>query len=297
MNKLILITALAFSLTGAAYAQGGDDTVVAIINGENVTAADLDRMYANLNPKMRESYEAAGGKVQFLETYVGKKLLIQEAAKRNFDKQPEIAAALADARESALFDLYVRHAIAQNVIPDSVLRQHYERDRKQFEAPPNVKGRHILVTPTEQRVSNTAGDDAKTEEDARKKIAELRTMLLEDPSSFAAYAMRFSEDGSAMRGGDLGWFKPGQMVPEFEAVAFDMKPGEISPVIKTQFGYHLVYIEDVRPARQRTFEEVKGEIRERLLAEYGSDVLEEVNAETMQLRQNSRIQIFSDRVY
>lgn len=297
MNKLILITAMTFSLAGAVWAQSGDENVVAIINGERVTIADLDRMYANLNPKMRESYEAAGGKVQFLETYVGKKLLIQEATKRNFDKQPEIAAALADVRESALFDLYVRHAVAQNVIPDSVLRAHYNRSPKQFETPMNVKGRHIVVTPTEERVTNTSGDDAKTEEDARKKISELRTSLLADPSAFASFAMRFSEDASAMRGGDLGWFKPGQMVPEFERVAFSMKPGEISPIVQTQFGYHLVYVEDVRPARVRSFEEVKGEIRERLLAEYGADVLEEVNAETMQLRQTSRVQIFADRIY
>lgn len=297
LKKQILVAALAMSMAAVAFAQSGGATVVAVINGETITAADLDRLYGNLNPRMRENYEAQGGKLQFLETYVGKKLLVQEAMKRNFDKQPEIAAALADARESTLFDLYVRHAIAQQVIPESVMREYYQKNLQQFRSPDMIKARHIIATPEEQRVSNTTGDDAKTEDDARKKISDLRGKILENPDAFSSLAMRFSEDGSAARGGDLGWFRRGQMVPEFESVAFSLKQGEVSPVVKTSFGYHVIMVEEARAGGVKPYEDARNEIREKLLAEYGADVLEEVNAETMQLRQNSTVRVYADRVY
>lgn len=296
MKKLVAI--IAFAATAAAgYAQSAPEQVVAEINGERITVADLDRMYRNLNPAMRKQYDQVGGKKQFLEQYVGKKLLVQEAVKQNFEKRPEIAAALADARDSVMFDLYVRHEVASEVIPEAELLKYYEANRQRFRRPEMVRGRHILATPSEGRVVNTSGDDAKTNDAARKKIQDLARMLDGKGSeAFAATAMRFSEDQSALEGGDLGWFGRGQMVPEFEDAAFSTPVGSVSGVVMTDFGYHVILIEDRREGGVPPFEAVRHEVREKLLADRQQQVMAEVNALTMELRRNSTIRVYPDRI-
>lgn len=301
MRKILFPALLLVAVSG--FAQGkpvapapAESKVVATINGENVTADDLDRMYRNLSPNMRASYEKAGGKKQFLQQYVGKRLIVQEAVKGSFDKRTDVAAALRDARETALFDLYVRYNIAASTVSEAEMRRYYEAHQGEFQTPETIKARHIIATPGDDRVMNTTGDNAKTDADAQKKINDLRKAAETNKEMFSSLALRFSEDAAAPSGGDLGWFTRGQMVKEFEAAAFATPVGQVSPVVKSTFGYHIILVEDRREGGVKPFEEVASEIRERLLTERADRVMADLNSLTLQLRQASQIQLHEENI-
>jgi parvulin-like peptidyl-prolyl isomerase len=299
MKQLIITLAiLGSALTAFAQQEKAakpEAKIAATVNGEVITVDDVNRMYANLNPRMREGYEQNGGKEAFVEQYLRKRLVVQEAVKNNFDKNPEIAALLRDAREAALFDLYVRRVVAAEVISDAELRSYYDSHKETFRVPERVKVRHIVGTPmAETAVFNTSRDNAKSEEEARRKIENI--MLTLTPSNFAEKAMRFSEDPSAPTGGDLGTFERGKMVKEFEDVAFSTPVGQISTMFKTQFGWHVLLVESHQEAGYKTFEEVKPEIRERLLSERADRVLSQVNVLTMELMNHGHTSMFRENL-
>jgi peptidyl-prolyl cis-trans isomerase C len=295
MNR-VTIVALTLGLAANALAQQApaanprEEKIVAVINGEKLSAAQLDRLYARINPQMRANYERSGGKIQFLDQYINQRLLLQEAVKSRFDKRPDIAAELEAAKDATLFDRYVREVVALEVISESEMRAFYDKNKNSFMREETVKARHIIATPQAGNVTNNLNDDAGSIEDARKKMMQLKKQL-DAGANFAELAASHSEDGSATSGGDLGWFGRGKMVGEFEEVAFSLKPGETSDVIETQFGFHIVRLDDRKAGGIPPYEEVRGEIRERFMNERAEKVLERVSALTRELRTTSTVQI------
>ena len=146
-------------------------------------------------------------------------------------------------------------ALAKEVaVTDAEVQKAYQDRIAQFTTPAQVKARHILFK---------ASTDAQYAE-ALKKAQELRVKLVHG-LDFAKAAEQFSEDPSARgRGGDLGWFDAPKMVKEFSDAAFKLKRGEISEPVKTQFGYHLIQLEDSKPAQVKSFDEVKAQIKAQL---------------------------------
>lgn len=289
MKKLIVGTLL---LTVAMIAGAQEkSTVVATINGEVLTKVEFDRMWAELAPDMQKNYMASGGKIQFLDNYIRKRLLIQEALKENFDEREDVKFLVRRAMESALFDAYVRHVVSREVVPDAEIRKIYEEREADFIRPKMVKGRHIVATPDGMAVNNRADSNAMSRPEAHEKIINIHRQLETNPGSFSDLAMQFSEDASSTSGGDLGWFSAGKMVPEFDEIVFDMQPGEISPVFESRFGYHVVLVEDVKPAGIIPYDEAKEVIREQLLRERTEQVLARVQALSQELRAASSISI------
>lgn len=122
--------------------------------------------------------------------------------------------------------------------PEADMKKHYEANKKSFMTSDEIKGRHILV---------------KKEDEAKSILAQLQK-----GGDFAALAKKHSIDESnKSAGGDLGWFAQGMMVPEFNDVAFKLKINDYSQPVKTQFGYHIIQVQDKRPAKQKTYEESK----------------------------------------
>jgi peptidyl-prolyl cis-trans isomerase D len=139
-------------------------------------------------------------------------------------------------------------------ITDAEIRRRYDANRDSYRQEEQVKARHIIF------MTRDSGKDV--EQKAKTRADSLLAAIRKDGGDFTELAKRFSEEpGAPTSGGDLGWFGRGAMVKEFETAAFAMKPGEISPVVKTQFGYHIIKLEDRKAAGQRPFEEVRGEIR------------------------------------
>jgi peptidyl-prolyl cis-trans isomerase D len=147
-------------------------------------------------------------------------------------------------------------------IAEAAIRRKYDASPAAWRQEEQVKARHILfmtrgATPEQDRIAKVRADS-------------LLAAIRKGGGDFAELAKRFSQEpGAPSSGGDLGWFGRGRMVKEFEAAAFALKPGEISPVVKTQFGYHIIKVEERKPAGTKSFGEVRGEIRTQMAQSQG----------------------------
>lgn len=290
----------------AQQAANSGDKIVATLNGETITQSQLDRMYNGLSVQMRGQYDQAGGKQKFLEVYLGKRLLVQEAMKQGFDKRPDVQQALNAAKESTLFDRYVRDVVASSIVTESMIREYYDKNPDQFGEPEKVKARHIIV------MYNGAGPKPKSKDSAAVEIENIAQRLAEQSwktkdadkatqskafeQNFIAAAKQYSEDGVAQEGGELGWFTAGKMDPKFDEMAFTTAPGTMSKPFETRYGYHLIFVEDHKPAGKVPYEEAREAIREKLLSEHTAQIMTAVQQFSNQLRNDSKVAVFPDNI-
>lgn len=304
---VIALVALALPLVAAEPGKQKEPKQVAVINGETITSDVLDQMYGHLSAQMRAQYDATGGKAAFLENYLRKRLLVQEAIKAGFDKRPDVQLDMNAAKESALFDRYVRDVVASQVVTDAEMKKFYDENPGNFATPERVRVRHIVVT------GGGTGPHPKSDEEALAKIEAIATELhkqmmgvraTDDPavadrirlSYFSELARKYSEDGSAQAGGDLGWVVKGQLDPVFEEAAFKLEKGVPSGIVKTRFGYHIILVEDKQAAGTESFESAKAAIREWLMAQHAEDVMQTVTKLTNELRSSSKIAIYPENI-
>jgi len=158
-------------------------------------------------------------------------------------------------------------------VTDEEIKAYYAANSDSMQQKEQVHARHILVM-----VKDSDPDSVKTE--ARKKIEEVykKAKAGED---FAALAREYSEGPSGPAGGDLGWFGLGAMVPEFEAAAFATRKGEISDIIKTQFGWHIIKVEDRKEAKTQAMEDIRDEIAEKIAQEKASENITDLLDQSM----------------
>ncbi|MHC1742120.1 MAG: SurA N-terminal domain-containing protein [Syntrophobacteraceae bacterium] len=150
-------------------------------------------------------------------------------------------------------------------VTDAQVQRDYEDNLEKYHQEAEVKARHILF---ELKEDAPEADVAKVKAEAEKVLAEARK-----GGDFGQLATKYSKDsGSAKQGGELGWFGKEKMVPQFSEAAFALKPGEISDLVRTQFGFHIIKVEDVRPEKTKSLEEVKSEIVGALKEEKGREI-------------------------
>ena len=303
--KHILVLATTLLVAAGAFAQkpaatSDSDKIVAVVNGETITKAKLDVLYAAMDPQMRAQYEKSGGKMAFLDNYVSKKLMLQEAVKSGYDKRPDVIAWVSGAKDSAMFDKYIRDTVVPTIITDAEVRKYYDEHPGDFTVPESVKVRHIVIS-----WNNKPKPDAM---DKIKQIAqEIHTgaPLPTDPrpesqqillNRFIAAARQYSEDGVGPTGGDLGWVSRGMLDKNFEEAAFGMKPMTMSGIVESQFGYHLIFVEAKRPEHEQPFGEVKNDSRDFLMTQHAADIMGAVKRLTNELRANSKIAFYPENV-
>jgi peptidyl-prolyl cis-trans isomerase C len=139
---------------------------------------------------------------------------------------------------------YITEKLKEKPVTEEEMKDYYEKNKKEFVIPEKRKASHIIVS-----------DENKAKELLKK---------IKEGADFSQIAKENNIDGSKNKGGDLGWISKGYMIKEFEEVAFSLKKGEISDVIKTKFGYHIIKVEDIKPEEERNFEEVKESIRKKI---------------------------------
>jgi peptidyl-prolyl cis-trans isomerase D len=179
-----------------------------------------------------------------------------EEARRAFDADPA-RYTLPERARFAWFAVLAKDFRAASPPAEAEVKAYYDAHAAEFSSPKAVHARHILFRLKE---------DAAADEE--KKIRERAQFVLEKarakPDSFAALAREFSQDASGPKGGDLGWFEAGQMVPQFEQAAFALKKGEVSGLVRTRFGIHIIRVEEVREPGARTLEQAHAEVVERM---------------------------------
>ncbi len=155
----------------------------------------------------------------------------------------------------------VHGAKETNVTTDEV-KQHYDQNQAKFSKSEQVRASHILIKPKVEKPGAQPTPEAKA---AAKAKAEELLKQVQDGADFATLARENSDGPSAPKGGDLNFFSKGQMVPEFDKTAFELKVGQVSDVVETQFGYHIIKLTDRKEATVTTFEQAKDEIANKLI--------------------------------
>jgi len=301
--KRLLITAVLIASAASALAQtsasetSGSDKVVAIVNGERITSARLDQLWNRLPEKMRANYlKSGGGKLGFLQNYLGKRLLVQNAVRNGFDKLPEVQAELEATKESALFDLYVRDVVGSQFVNETTMREFYDQHRDEFNVPERVNVRLIKISTTRRPVP-----------EARKMISDLMLQLFAERdaaggdaqkaiAAFAEAARKNSEDPSAQAGGSRGWVTRDQLDRRVGEAAFTMKLKTISGIIEGDDALYLMMVEGREQASVEPYETARNAIREYMMQSNVQKVLEVVNKTTADLRAASKVEIHPENV-
>lgn len=287
--------------------------VLARVNGQSVTKADFDRLVKNMELSAGQSIPAERRDDilrKALDQLVTYAVLSQEIKARNisvsdaeidgnlkqmqsqFPSEAEFKKALAargmsieqlrsDARTDMSITKMMDAEVANQAPPtDAQVREFYDKNPDKFKQDESVRASHILF-----RV-----DEKATDAEKKKVRAQAESVLKQAKggADFAELAKKHSADGSAAQGGDLNFFSRGQMVPAFEQVAFALKPGQISDIVTTQFGYHIIKVTDRKPASTVAFDDVKDRIRE-FLAQQQKQQRAEAFIET--LKKKAKIEV------
>lgn len=243
--------------TLGAIAQPTSDVVMQGPGGQ-VTTVDVEAAVQQFPLASRKSMLARPEQVQRIaeDTYV-RRVLAQEAEQTGLDKDPLVQSMVRLARERILSDARLydvgKAGWPDDVALESFAREQYKAQPERFTAKERVQARHILVAAQEATDVSRAAAKAKAEDLLQQ---------IKNGASFESLAAQHSVDqATASRGGDLGLFEVGTMVPTFEAALKDMTTaGQLSEVVETQFGYHIVRFEKRVPAGIRPFDEVKADL-------------------------------------
>ncbi|RJF76118.1 peptidylprolyl isomerase [Rhodopseudomonas palustris] len=253
---------LAFALLASPMARAQDaDPVLAKVNGAEIRQSDVTRAEEELGPSLAQM-DPASKKENVLSFLIDMKIVAKAAEDKKIQDTAEFKKRLDFARNRLLMDdlLSVEGKAATT---DEAMKKVYDDAAKQISGEQEVRARHILV---------------ETEDEA-KAIAE----ELKKGADFAELAKKKSKDPGASDGGDLGFFTKDQMVPEFSAVAFSLEPGKISDPVKSQFGWHIIKVEEKRNRQAPTFDQVKPQIEQYVTRKAQSDYV-------AQLRQSAKVE-------
>lgn len=225
-----------------------DNKILANVGGIAITNADIDEFLANLGQR-GQAYNTPEGRAAILNQVVANKLLLLDARKNLLEMEPEFKAQLAKFKESLLVSYATEKALTSVTISDREVEDYYNANSERFMGEEAVSASHILVA---------------TEEEAR----EIYGRIAKGESTFEEEALAHSTCPSKANGGNLGEFGRGQMVPEFDKAVFEMEVGEItSEPVKTQFGYHLIKLNEKKEAAITPLAEIQNELKMALLDE------------------------------
>lgn len=230
------LIAAGFVLIAAFPVAAQDDPVVAKVEGQEIRRSEVVRAFSSLPQQMQQ----AGFETIYpglLERLIQQRLLIVEGRKNKLEDSDEVKVRLKRLEDALVGEVYLNQLIEQNMTP-GLLDQRYKDFLAKNPPVDEVRARHILL---------------KTETDAKNVIGHL-----DAGKKFDEAAKEFSTGPSAASGGDLGYFKRGDMVKPFADAAFAMKAGQVTPLpVKTRFGWHVIKVEERRSVTPPSFEEMK----------------------------------------
>ena len=242
----------------AAPATAPADPIIAKVNDHVIRQSDV-RAAAETLPENARGMPAQVLLPMLLDQVIDGQALLIEARKNGLDKDPVVSRQMTDASDRALQSALIGREVGPT-LSEAAIRARYDRDIAGKPGEEEVHARHILVA-----------DEAE----AKKIIAELKK-----GGDFAALAKKYSTDPGGAQGGDLGFFRKEEMVPEFAEAAFAMKPGEISTVpVHTQFGWHVIKLEERRTAPPPSFEQSHDQLRQKLIQEGVQAVIAKARAD------------------
>ena len=255
---LFLGVALTIGAPQFAGAQKKDDPVLARVNGVEIRQSDLDIAEADVGPSLQVQ-EPNARKEALLAYMIDLTALAQAAAKQKLEAAPDFEQRMAYAKNKVLMEALLGD-LAKKASTDAEMKKLYDESVAKTKPEEEVRARHILV---------------KTEKEAQDVLAKLK-----GGADFEKLAREISTDPSAKtNGGDLEYFTKGQMVAEFSDAAFKLNKGQVSQPVKTQFGFHVIKVEDKRMKPVPKFEEVKDQVQAFVVRKAQAEIVMKVRAE------------------
>lgn len=249
--------ALVLSLAVAGPLRAADDPVLAKVNGAEIKKSDVTMAEEELGPSLAQM-DPATKDDNVLSFLIDMKIVAKAAEDKKVADGEEFKKRMAFARNRLLMDSLLAQE-GKAATNDDAMKKVYEEASKQITGEQEVRARHILV---------------ETEDEAKAVKAEL-----DKGADFAELAKKKSKDPGSADGGDLGFFTKEQMVPEFSAVAFALEPGKISDPVKSQFGWHIIKVEEKRNRKAPEFDQVKPQIEQYVTRKAQADYVAKLRAE------------------
>jgi peptidyl-prolyl cis-trans isomerase C len=247
----------AFAITAAPFARAEEDPVVAKVDGTEIRQSDLAMAEEDLGQNGAQM--APDQKRDYLITFYADMLLVAKAAEaRKMGDTDDFKRKVAYARTKLLMEQLLQTE-AKAAVTEEAMRKVYDDAIGSMKKETEVHARHILV---------------ETEDEAKAVLAELKK-----GADFAELAKAKSKDPGSKDGGDLGWFTKDQMVPEFSEVAFKLEKGQLSDPVKSQFGWHIIRVEDKREKKPPEFEQVKEQLQNYVVRKSQSELIAKLRAE------------------
>ncbi len=246
-----LLIFLLTTLTGCDRFKGekSDGAVIAKVDKSAITQDEFLKEVGRIPEWARPQFSGDEGKEKFLDELIKRELIYHHAKEMKLNNDKEYLDKIKEFEKMTLVSLVLKKEIEdKSVVDDSELKAFFDQNADKFTIGTQLKASHILV---------------ETEKEAKDIHARIKK-----GEGFSELAKKFSKDkGSAEKGGDLGYFGRGKMVPEFERAAISLKPGEVSEPVQTRFGYHIIKLTDIKQGEQANFEQSKESIRRQLIAE------------------------------
>jgi peptidyl-prolyl cis-trans isomerase C len=262
-----------------------DKEVLAKIGNKTITVSDLNKLIGFYEPEQQKAIEKNPQiKENILWQMIRSTVVANIAKKKGFDKRPDIKSQQELMNNNFLAAVYLQKEIVDKItINDDKARSYYKDHIEVFKTPEMIRARHILI-----KAETSATDEEKKK--AKAKAEEVLTKIKKG-DDFSKLASEISEDpGTKDKGGDLDFFPKGSMVPAFEEVAFSLKPGEVSGIIETEYGYHLIKMEEKKDAHLEPYENIKDKVKDQALQEMRKAAVTEFVEKALK---NARVEVFS----
>jgi parvulin-like peptidyl-prolyl isomerase len=251
MKKLIIFFCFSVVLLSACSKNG---KTVATVGGDKITESMVQQRLDNIPAGYQDFINSEAGRKQFLDLMIRERVVLEAAKKSGFDKKADYVKSLKDFmteqdkrvqdyKDTLLLRLFLTDLHQKDIgVTDAEVKDYYDNNKNSFEHPVEITARHILVTSRPQ---------------AEQVLARLK-----NGEDFSKLAKEFSTDPvSASKGGEIGPFKIGDLVPEFEKAVFALKIGKTSDIVQTQFGYHIIQKLKESPLPSKTMEQSGDEIK------------------------------------
>lgn len=247
----IIVVLVAGAFTYKVYAEKNNG-IAAIVNGEKITIAEMKTAY-DKNPQIKAQASFEDFYAQALDIMINSKLALQAATKANIQATPEYQEQLAELQDEVARQVYIEKQVEAKVTDEKV-KALYDEYLANFKPEKEIKAQHILVE------EEATAKDIIAQLDAKK-------------DTFDNLAKKYSKDEA-----DLGYFTADVMVPEFSEAAMAIEPGSYSKEpVKTQFGYHIILVEDVRETKPQPLEAIENQIKMGLSQQAVTDIVKELN--------------------
>jgi peptidyl-prolyl cis-trans isomerase len=236
-----------------------ENKILATIGDVNITEKDLDYMKKNMDKRVLSQFSGERGEYYLLQELINQKLMAIDAKDSDLLDNEDFKYEFESMKDNFISQYVIKTVLNSVTVSEEEVRDFFETNKNAFGENESVSASHILV-----------GDLSKAENLYEK---------IQNGEDFATLAKENSTCPSSANGGDLGYFGRGQMVKEFEDMAFSLEVGAVSKPVKTQFGYHLILLNDKKSDKAKNFEDIKDELKESLFAKKQQDAyVEKINS-------------------